>query len=194
MKVIGLTGGIGTGKTTIAKCFSLLGVPVFNSDTTAKKLYDEKEIVSAVTEILGTTILHENGKINKSKMAEIIFNDNEKLNLIHQLIHPLVRKKFQDFCASNYSAVYVIKEAAILFESGSYKDCTKILSVHSPLELRLERIKKRDGSTKEEILSRIEKQWSQEKISELSDIVILNDEKELIFPKILEINQKLNKE
>jgi dephospho-CoA kinase len=194
MKVIGLTGGIGTGKTTIAKCFSLLGVPIFNSDTTAKKLYDKLEIVSAVTEILGNTILEENGKINKLKMAEIIFNDNEKLNLIHQLIHPLVRKKFQEFCVSNYSAAYVIKEAAILFESGSYKDCTKILSVHSPLELRVERIKKRDGNTKEEILSRIAKQWPPEKISELSDIVILNDEKELIFPKIIEINKKLNKD
>ena len=194
MKVIGLTGGIGTGKTTIARCFSLLGVPVFNSDTTAKKLYDKSEIVSAVTEILGNKILDENGKINKLKMAEIIFNDNEKLNLINKLIHPLVGKKFHEFCSLNNSASYVIKEAAILFESGSYKDCSKILSVYSPLELRVERIKKRDGSTKEEILSRIAKQWAPEKISKLSDIVILNDEKELIFPKILEINKQLNKE
>lgn len=194
MKVIGLTGGIGTGKTTIARCFSLLGVPVFNSDLIAKKLYDLSEIVSAVTEILGNKILDENGKINTLKMAEIIFNDDEKLKLINKLIHPLVGKKFQEFCSLNNSAAYVIKEAAILFESGSYKDCSKILSVYSPLELRVERIKKRDGSTKEEILCRIAKQWAPEKISELSDIVILNDEKELIFPKIMQINTQLNRE
>ena len=104
MKIIGLTGGIGSGKTTIAKLFSLLGVPIFNSDLTAKKLYEEVEVVSAVTKILGNTILNENGKINKVKMSEMIFNDIEKLNSINRLIHPLVKNKFQELCGSNSNA------------------------------------------------------------------------------------------
>jgi len=194
MKIIGLTGGIGSGKTTIAKCFSLLGIPIFNSDSTAKKLYQESEIVSAVTKILGSTVLDENGKINKAKMSEIIFNDAEKLNSINKLIHPLVKEKFKEFCASNSNVDYVIKEAAILFESGSNLNCNKIISVFSPLELRIKRILKRDGGTKEEILSRIDKQWSAEKISKLSNFVILNNENELVIPKILEINKLLKAE
>jgi dephospho-CoA kinase len=191
MKIIGLTGGIGSGKTTIAKCFSLLNVPIFNSDATAKKLYSEAEIVSAVTKILGETVLDSSGEINKTKMAKLIFNDNEKLTAINGLIHPIVKRKFENFCSKHSHANYVIKEAAILFESGSYKDCHKIISVSSPIELRIKRIKERDGSSKEEIKVRMDKQWSAEKISKSSDYVIENNESSLVIPQILEIDNKL---
>ena len=191
MKVIGLTGGIGTGKTTIAKCFSLLGVPIFNSDTTAKKLYSEAEIVRAVTKILGETVLDSTGEINKTEMAKLIFNDNEKLTAINGLIHPFVKRKFEFFCSKHSHANYVIKEAAILFESGSYKDCHKIISISSPIELRIKRIKERDGNSKEEIKVRMDKQWSAEKISKSSDYVIVNNERRLVYPQVIEIDNKL---
>jgi dephospho-CoA kinase len=191
MKIIGLTGGIGTGKTTIAKCFSLLNVPIFNSDATAKKLYSEAEIVSAVTKILGETVLDTSGEINKTKMAKLIFNDNEKLTAINGLIHPIVKRKFENFCSKHSHANYVIKEAAILFESGSYKDCHKIISISSPIELRIKRIKERDGSSKEEIKVRMDKQWSAEKISKSSDYVIVNNERSLVYPQVIEIDNKL---
>ena len=194
MKIIGLTGGIGSGKTTIAKVFSSLGIPVFNSDTTAKKLYEDLEIINTITAILGNKVLDENGRINKIKMAEIIFNDSEKLNSINRFIHPKVKNKFDEFCEVNRNTNYIIKEAAILFESGSDKDCDKIISVFSPLELRINRIVKRDKISKEEILLRINKQWPAEKISELSNYIIFNDEKKLVIPAVLEINKQLKSE
>ena len=192
MKIIGLTGGIGSGKTTIAKVFSSLGIPVFNSDTTAKKLYEDLEIINTITAILGNKVLDENGRINKIKMAEIIFNDSEKLNSINRFIHPKVKNKFDEFCEVNRNTNYIIKEAAILFESGSYKNLDGVICVVSPLELRVKRVLIRDQQTEAEILKRISNQWSDEQRVARSNWVINNEENNTLLDQVLFVHQKIS--
>ncbi len=173
-KIIGLTGGIGSGKTTVAKMFQDLGVPVYIADEEAKKLNDtSKTIIKGLKKLLGGTIYSADGKLNRKKMASMIFNDAELLAKVNNLIHPEVAKHFEKWTALQ-TVPYVLKEAAILFESGSHKNCDKVILVTAPEEIRIKRVMNRDKVSREEVLSRMKNQWSEEKKRKLSDFIIEN--------------------
>jgi len=174
-KIIGLTGGIGSGKTTIATHFKALGVPVYIADDEAKKIMDSPEIGIALKKIFGNGIF-ENNKIVKENLAKIVFQDPEKLKFLNNIIHPAVQKKFQDWLKQHDKFPIVIKEAAILFESGSYKDCDTIITVVAPLETRIARVLERDKTTKENVMLRINNQWTDEMRIARSDYTIDNND------------------
>lgn len=161
-KVIGLTGGIGSGKTTIANYFATIGVPVYIADDAAKKVMQSENIVQQIKTTFGDSIF-EKEILNRSKLAEIVFNNADKLAQLNAIVHPAVKRDFESWLQENKNHDYVIYEAAILFESGRYKECDVIITVTAPEEIRIERVVKRDNTTREQVLSRIKMQWNDEK-------------------------------
>lgn len=190
-KIIGLTGGIGSGKTTIAKHFASLGIPVYIADDEAKKLMDNSEIIAKLQAVFGNEII-ENKKIDRKALAQIVFQNPKKLKILNSIIHPAVKKHFTDWLSTYKNHPIIIKEAAILFESGSYKDCDLIITVTSPLEERVNRVMKRDNASRESILDRINNQWTDEQRISKSDYVIINISVKEALKQAEEILKKLN--
>jgi dephospho-CoA kinase len=190
-KIIGLTGGIGSGKTTIAKHFASLGIPVYIADDEAKKLMDNSEIIAKLQAVFGNEII-ENQKIDRKALAQIVFQNPKKLKILNSIIHPAVKKHFTDWLSTYKNHPIIIKEAAILFESGSYKDCDSIITVTSPLEERVNRVMKRDNASRESILDRINNQWTDEQRISKSDYVIINISVNESLKQAEEILKKLN--
>lgn len=188
---VGLTGGIGSGKSTVAMVFEELGIPVFYSDTEAKLLLLREDVKTKLHNLFGNTIFSEN-EINKAALANIIFNNAEALTKVNQLIHPMVRSVFENWCNNITDKNYCIIEAAILFENGFDALVDKSIVVIAPLNERIERVIKRDQSTTDGVLARINNQWPQEKIISLSDFQIDNSDQSLIIPQIIKINDRLN--
>lgn len=174
-KIIGLTGGIGSGKTTLATYLKSLGIPVFIADDEAKKLMQSPEVVAEIQTIFGTTIF-ENGVLNRQQLAAIVFSNPEKLSQLNAIIHPAVKKQFGFWLDQYQSEPFVVYEAAILFESGSYKNCDSIITITAPLEDRITRVMQRDNSTREQVLYRINAQWTDEQRIAKSDFVIENSD------------------
>lgn len=172
-KIIGLTGGIGSGKTTVAKHFMDAGIPIYIADDEARKIMQSDEIIAEIKKTFGLTVF-DNGIVNRGKLSGIVFNDPEKLKLLNAIIHPAVKKHFSSWISNHKNAPYIIYEAAILFESGSYKDCDIIITVTAPLELRIQRVIQRDKTTRENVLRRINMQWTDYQRIEKSDYVIEN--------------------
>ncbi len=173
MKIIGLTGGIGSGKTTVSRMFSDLGIPVYIADTEAKKLTNSsKTIKKELIKVLGKKA-YVNDKLNKKYVAGLIFNNEDLLKKVNSIIHPRVAEHFNNWCEKQ-NATYIIKEAAILSENGSYKGCDLTILITAPLKDRLARVLKRDSITKKEIEDRIKNQWSDDIKSEFADFVIEN--------------------
>jgi len=173
MKIVGLTGGIGSGKTTVAAMFSNLNVPVYIADIEAKKLTNTSKLIrKKLTELLGSETYLET-RLNKKFVAKKIFNDTILLEKVNAIIHPKVAQHFNKW-VKKQEGVYCIKEAAILFENKGYKDCDFTILVTAPLQERINRVLKRDNSTRKEIESRINNQWSDDKKSNLADLVIEN--------------------
>ena len=192
MKIIGLTGGIGSGKTIVGKVFQSLGIPVFNSDYYAKKVYDDfPETMDQLRQRYGEGIIQD-GKIDKAKLASIVFESEEELSALNKLVHPFVKKQFDDWCKLQDSK-YLIREAAILFESGTSQDCDSVVLVTSPLELRVKRTMQRDQISEEQVMARISRQWSDAKKRVLSQFEITNDDKSAILPQILAIHEQILK-
>jgi dephospho-CoA kinase len=159
---IGLTGGIGSGKTTVAKIFELLKVPVYYADDASKRLYHtNKELMAGLKKHFGEDI-YTNEELNRSKLAAIVFNDPEKLRLLNNFVHPVTIKDAEEWMQKQTSA-YIIKEAALLFEAGSASGLDYIVGVSSPQALRIERVMERDGITEDEVLSRMKRQMDEEK-------------------------------
>ena len=172
-KIIGLTGCIGSGKTTIANYFADLGVPVYIADVEAKKILYFPEVVQEIVKTFGEEVLTDNIP-DKKKLASVVFNNPEKLKQLNAIIHPRVGQHFTDWAEQHKEENFVIKEAAILFESGSFKDCDKVILVTAPKEIRIKRVMKRDGVSEKEVLERMKNQWSEEKKKKLSDFIIEN--------------------
>ena len=188
MKKIGLTGGIGSGKTYVSKVFESLGIPVFNADIEAKKLMSSSsELIQSIKYEFGNDIF-DDYILNTKKLASIVFSDTEKLRKLNSLVHPIVKQEFLVW-QSKKKSTYVIKEAAILFESDSYKALDAVICVTAPINLRIDRVKLRDGYSYCEIKNRIENQISQEKKESLSDFIIVNDGVKSLLPQILKIHQ-----
>lgn len=173
MKIVGLTGGIGSGKTTVANFFKDLGVPVYIADDAGKRLMaTSEEVKKAVIDLFGKDAYIE-GSLNRKLIAAEVFNDAEKLEQLNQIVHPAVAKDFSEWL-SLQEFPYVIYEAAILFEAGGYKKCDLVLLVTAPKNSRLERVQKRDQSSLSEIEARMQHQWSDEQKQELANYEILN--------------------
>lgn len=188
---IGITGGIGSGKSLVCKIFQILGIPVFEADREAKDIMDsDPETREALGNLLGSRIFDHNGKINRQQMAGLIFNDKELLQKVNGIIHPAVRRRFNEWHMAQ-NATYVIQEAAILFESGIYHLMDRNIVVTAPEELRIHRVMERDGVTKEKVLERMKNQWTEDDKVALADYVIRNDESESLIHQVLETHQKI---
>jgi|TARA_B110000977_G_scaffold89170_1_gene118439 dephospho-CoA kinase len=192
MKLIGITGGIGSGKSTIAKVFMSIGYPVYNSDTRAKELINSNEkLINSIKLSFGDDLYNSQG-LDRKKMASIVFNNPEKLELLNSIIHPTVGKDFEKWIDLQNTS-FILKEAAILFETGIYRSLHKTILVSAPQETRIERVIKRDNTNQEEVLSRMNNQWSEEKKTELADYVIDNSGNKLVIPQVLEIIKQILK-
>ena len=187
---VGITGGIGSGKSTVCEIFKILGVPVFEADKIARTLMNENpEIRQNLITWFGDEIYSEN-LLNRKKLAELIFNNTQNLEQVNSIVHPVVRNEFEKWKNSQKS-VYSVYEAAILFESGFYKLMDLNFLIVSPEQLRIHRVMKRDQISEEQVLARIHNQWSDEEKIKLANAVIYNDNKNLIIPQIIEIDKKL---
>lgn len=192
MKQIGLTGGIGSGKTYIAKMFEAMFVPIFYADDEAKKILNEPAIIKQVEEALQADLIDTTtGLVNRKKIASIVFNAPQKLKLLNQIIHPLVAQKYTQWCQQNSKCSYIIKEAAILFESGSYKNLDGVICVVAPMALRMKRVAFRDQQSETEIKNRMLNQWTDEERLAYSNWVIYNDENRALLEQVLQVNQSI---
>ena len=190
MKIVGVTGGIGSGKTTVCKIFEEIGVPVYYADVRAKELMETNvELRNKLINVFGDKT-YLNGKLNRSYLATQIFNSKEKLSIINGLVHPAVAEDFDLWVESHQNSAYVLKEAAILFESGAYQDVDISVLVIAPEDIRLERVMSRDGSAKEDVQKRMNNQWTQERKAKLADHIIKNDGTEMLIPQVLELHNR----
>ena len=188
--VLGITGGIGSGKSVVCRVFSILGAPVFSADDEARIIMEtDPGIMNEVEKAAGEKV-YENGVLNRKKLAALIFNDREKLTAVNRIVHPAVFDRFRRWKENN-NAPLVIFESAILFESGADKLADRVLNVYAPAEIRTERVMERNSLSEQEVVERIRNQWSDEQRSELSDYIINNSGNELILPSILRIYREL---
>lgn len=192
MKIIGLTGGIGSGKTTVAQLFSELGVPIYIADIEAKKLTDTSKVIRRkLISLLGEEA-YKGPKLNRKFVADKIFNDKTLLEGANAVIHPKVAAHFRKW-VSKQKATYVIKEAAILFENGGYKNCDLVILVTAPKAVRIARVRTRDNASSIEIEQRMKNQWSDEEKQKLADIIIENIDLKTTSKKVETIHNSLSK-
>jgi dephospho-CoA kinase len=191
---VGITGGIGSGKTTVCKIFETLGIPVYYADDRAKWIMvNDPQIVSGVKKLFGNEAYFEDGSLNRKHIASKAFKDKSKLQKLNYLVHPAVGKDGIDWHNSQKEVPYTLKEAAIMFESDNYKLLDKTITVYAPKETRIERVMKRDGSTRAEIESRMNRQMPEEEKVKLADFVIYNDGEKLLVDQVLAIHTELIK-
>lgn len=190
MKIIGLTGGIGSGKSTVLELFKILGVKTYSADESAKKLVNtDPYLINLIKSSFGENI-YDKGQLNSKKLSKIVFEDTEKLKLLNSIIHPAVAKDFKLFLNSN-NEDYIVKEAAIIFETKSENSYDKIIFIQAPLEIRIERVINRDNISREEVMKRINNQLDENLIIDKCDYVISNENKEDLEDKVLSIHLDL---
>lgn len=188
--IIGLTGGIGSGKSVVAKVFEILGCAVFYSDDAAKNIYYNADIKAKVIELLGVESYNADGKINKPYISTKIFSDTSLLHKLNEVIHPAVKTEFEKFVGDNPGKI-IIKESALLFEAKVNASMNKIIMVAANDSLRIERVMKRDGLSKEQVEQKIKSQLSQEDKIKLADFVIYNNEERFVIRQVLTIYNQL---
>jgi dephospho-CoA kinase len=187
---LGVTGGIGSGKTSVCRVFNVLGIPVFSADPEAKEIMDnDAGIIRRINSIAGKD-LYSNGSLDRMELAALIFNDNTLLEKVNSLIHPVVFDHFKRW-ETEQTAPYVIMEAAILFESGGSKLVDRIATVAAPLEERVQRVINRNRLSRDQVLERMRNQMDDDARIKLSDYVIHNSEKDMIIPAILKIHEDI---
>lgn len=188
---VGITGGIGTGKSTVAKVFSSLGIPFLDADRLAKEIVENDESLrKKIVDEFGSDSYTSTGKYNRTFIANIVFNDKAKLQTLNSIVHPAVIDYSNRWALEHQGNAYVLKEAALMFESGSYKYNDVNILVMAPLELRIQRLKLRDHATEEEILKRINAQMSDEEKKKFSDKIIINDEHHSIIEQVMQLHQE----
>jgi len=194
MLTIGLTGGIGSGKSTVAKIFESLGVPVYYADDRAKLLMSiNNYLIESIKSEFGDEIYNDKNLLQREKLAEIVFADESMLSKLNALVHPEVFKDAECWMLAHSGHVYVLKEAALIFESNSAGNLDYVITVTAPDELRIKRVMDRDGSTRQQVIDRMNKQIDQHEKARRSDFVVLNDEKQLLIKQINHIHQTLTK-
>lgn len=189
---IGLTGGIGSGKSIVGKIFKALNIPVYDADQAAKRLMNENEDLKEKIKSAFGEMSYLNNKLNRSFLAEEVFNDAAKLSLLNGMVHPATIKDAENWMAFQNSP-YCIKEAALIFESGSHKNLDLVIGVKAPLAIRLHRTMLRDNITSAQVKSRMEKQLDEDLKMQLCDYVIINDEQQLILPQVLSLHNRFLK-
>jgi dephospho-CoA kinase len=195
MYKVGITGGIGSGKTTVCKVFEVLGIPVFYADTAAKEIMcKDVLLVEGIKSTFGKESYFEDGSLNNKHIAGIVFNNEEELTKLNALVHPAVFRAFDAWEATIPAKTsYTLKEAALLFESGSYKMCDTTILVTAPYEIKMKRVMLRDGVTAEQVKARMDKQLSDEEKAKMSNHFIINDEQESIIEQVLALHQEFLK-
>jgi dephospho-CoA kinase len=187
---IGLTGGIGSGKSTVAKIFETLGIPVYYADDASKKLMNENEELKAAIQKNFGSATYTDGKLNRKHLSALVFNDPEKLALLNSIVHPATIKDAEDWMQTQ-SSPYAIKEAALIFESGSQENLDKVIGVYAPTVIRINRVMQRDNVTSDEVVSRMNKQIDEKIKMRLCNYIITNDEQQLLIPQVLQLDTKL---
>ena len=190
MLKVGLTGGIGSGKTTVAKIFALLNVPVYFADEASKRLYQtDSELRRSIREHFGDDIFP-NNVFDKTKLAAVVFNNPQQLELLNSIVHPRTIQDAEDWM-ERQQAPYVIKEAALLFESGSASGLDYVIGVKAPTHYRVQRVMERDGVTREGFFTRANRQIDEDIKLKLCDFIITNNEQELVIPQVLALHARL---
>ncbi|HEY5408885.1 MAG TPA: dephospho-CoA kinase [Ginsengibacter sp.] len=189
---IGLTGGIGSGKSTVAQIFEVLGIPVYYADAASKRLMNENdELKHKIKSAFGEET-YTNGVLNRKYLSDIVFKDAEKINLLNSLVHPVTIKDAAQWMQKQ-TTPYVIKEAALIFESSSNKDLDYVIGVKSPAELRIKRTMARDNISLAQVQARIDRQMNEEEKINLCNYVIVNDEHQMLIPQVLALHEKFLK-
>lgn len=189
--IVGLTGGIGSGKTTVAHLFETMGCVIYNSDDKAKEVYFQSDVKPQVVELLGNEAYLNDNEINKDFISKRVFSNTELLHQLNSIIHPAVKANFIFFQSKLPLGTIIIKESAILFETGIYKDLDKTILVTAPLNVKIERVKKRNSTSEEDIKKRIAAQWTDEQKVPLANFVIVNDGIEALIPQVILVIQQL---
>lgn len=191
MLKIGITGGIGSGKTTVCKVFELLGIPVFYADDVAKSVMQtDNQLKQEILNAFGSESYSSDGRLNRPFLASIVFKDVSELTKLNSIVHPAVFRAFDKWIEAHLNAPYILKEAALLFESESYKMCDQSVLVISPESTRIKRIKARDHISEEEIMLRMKRQFTDDQKMKLANYILVNDENQLLIPRILELHQQ----
>ena len=192
MLKVGITGGIGSGKTTVCRVFEVLGIPVFYADDAAKSIMHTDAVLREdIINSFGPNSYSENGDLNRKFIAAIVFNNSEQLFKLNALVHPAVFRAFDRWVGEQEGVQYVLKEAALLFESDAHKMCDQSILVKSPEALKIKRIMARDQTTAEEVRLRMDRQFSDQKKEKMADHLITNDEQLLLIPQILALHKHL---
>lgn len=186
---VGLTGGIGSGKTVISKIFTVLNVPVYFADERAKYLMHHGNLKKSITRLFGSDA-YVDGILNRKWISQMVFKDRELLNSLNQLVHPAVQEDFNEWSQQMKSEPYLIEEAALLIEAGIYRKFDYNILVSAPEPVRIERVIKRDNLTQEEVKDRIHNQLADEEKRKFCDFEIINDEKNLVLPQVLDLHNK----
>jgi len=189
---LGLTGGIGSGKSLVAAIFRSLGVPVFEADRAAHQALQQKSTRDQLLQHFGDSVIDASGSVNRKILASIVFTDESKLSILNALIHPRVKSAFDEWCHQHAGEAYVVHEAAILFESGFNKYFDKVVTVYAPRELCIQRVAERDNSDPEAVRQRMSHQWDPELIAGLSDYVLRNDGSMLLLPQVIALHRAIS--
>jgi dephospho-CoA kinase len=191
---IGITGGIGSGKTTVCRIFEALGIPVYYADSRAKWLMvNDRQLINSIKNLLGTRAYLPDGSLNRSYISQLVFNDQSLLSQLNALVHPAVAEDTLKWHNEQREVPYTLKEAALLFESGSHLHLDKIIAVTAPEPLRIQRVMQRDDVSEAQVRSRIDKQMPEAEKIARADYIIYNDGQQLIVPQVLEIHHLLCK-
>jgi dephospho-CoA kinase len=191
MKIIGLTGGIGSGKSSVLEIFKKIGISTYNADESAKKIINsDKKIIYSIKQLFGEDIYDEN-ELNSKLVSKIVFNDKEKLKSLNSIIHPAVAIDFDNFCFKHRNETYIVKEAAIIFETKTENFFNKIIYVKAPKEVRIDRVMQRDNLSRDDVLNRIQNQINETSIIDKCDFVIDNINFTELEEKVLEIHNTL---
>ncbi|MFN8283881.1 MAG: dephospho-CoA kinase [Chitinophagales bacterium] len=193
MLKIGITGGIGSGKTTVCKIFETLGIPIYYADVRAKEIMiSESDVIHQIKQLFGDEAYNEDGNLNRKFIAEKAFNDKDLLQQLNAIVHPAVFQDTLNWFQTHHDKAYTLYEAAIMFESGSYKLMDKMITVFAPVEDRIARTIQRDNISRKEVLERIDKQLDEEEKIKRADFVIYNDHTTSLIEQVMKIHQELS--
>ena len=195
MLKIGITGGIGVGKTIVSRMFQVLGVPIYDADTRAKwVMHHDQELRKELEEAFGPETYNAAGELNRAYLAGVVFNNPVRLELLNSLVHPHVGKDFEVWVAAHADKPYILKEAALMFESESWRQVDEVIAVYAPLELRIKRLLKRDTHrTEEDIKAIMARQLSEEEKMRRAQHIIYNDDQQLIIPQVLALHEQFSR-